>query len=164
MSERQTQEVSAERGPGQALITTPGYPSSTSEETSSEEDPTEEDAQSKERERTFSFPGSNVKLKISKHLVYHHKSKKRRLARSRHRSDSMSEMVASQARSASGDIRRGVSMPLLSQCIVEEVPGESCYENEESMKNNKPSFDCGIEGDDYTGLEDDPSFRDSKTS
>nr|CAB3264798.1 6-phosphofructo-2-kinase/fructose-2,6-bisphosphatase 1 [Phallusia mammillata] len=151
-----------DRDPNKALETAPGYPSSTSEDTSSEDDLVPDlkggTMPATERERTFSFPGSQVKLKISKHLVYHHKSRKRKISRSRHRSDSMSDMAESKTLSVQGDIRRGVSMPLLSQCIVEEISAENAesYYNDDSKDGEKPSFGCGIEGDDYTGLEDEP--------
>nr|XP_009859210.1 6-phosphofructo-2-kinase/fructose-2,6-bisphosphatase 1 isoform X2 [Ciona intestinalis] len=156
------QNVSTTREPDKALETTPDYPikeqinSSAEESESSSEDEasTESSQRLNSRKRTFSFPGSNIKLTISKQLYFSNPDSVKRKSRSRHRSDSVS---GNPSILSSADIRRGSSVPLFNERI-----SEASSEEEDLKDDPLPSedlklvqFSFGVENDDYTGLEDE---------
>jgi len=170
---RGLQDLSTSREPDNALSTAPDYPDE-EESTASSGESSDLDIgelpgpignSGPNRPRTFSFPGSSVKLQIKKQLVYHFPKKKRK-TRNRHRSDSCGESSKKHSLHAPPDIRRGATFPLLSECITEEsssfdVEGKTRQISVSSDTNGpaKPSFGFGVDGDDFTGLEDEPPIE-----
>ena len=163
--------VATTRKPDEALATTPDYPlkreTDAEEESYSSEDdddvetvvecPAEKRAT---RKRTLSLPGPHICVTYTKQLVYHEKADMRKSFRLRHRSDSCGSKKHVDLKNECVAIKRGESMPAFKEKILEEKTPVSTSSDEDVQCDGnlprKPLFGCGVEGDDFTGLEDEP--------
>ena len=105
------------------------------------------------RKKTRNFPGQHIKVVYTEQMVYDNRHDMK-LLRCRHKSDEFKRKLP-RLEEPVGDIRRGKSMPVIQQDIqVDAVPQEKS--EDVFPLNSKPTFGCGVEDDDFTGLEDEP--------
>ena len=175
--------MSPTRDSKDALSTTPDYPVKEKREcvvtyrveepvleSNEEEDPEDEEDFSSEDEdedgkecpaemrstkkSTRNFHGPHMDVIYTKQLIYHEKNDMRKSSRHRHKSDeSKNNMFLFD--DLFGEMRRGKSMPLFKDTgVIESSFVADAIEAPQSL-SQKPSFGCGAEGDDFTGLEDE---------
>ena len=100
------------------------------------------------RKCTLTFPGHHSSVLYTSQLVYHEKGDMKK-SRHRHKSDESKIKFAD----PSGNMSRGhKSMPIFQQKIPERFASNIETDGDSSQK---PSFGCGFEDDDFTGLEDE---------
>ena len=102
------------------------------------------------RKHTYNFPGPHMNVRFTRQLIYHERTDMKKSSRHRHKSD---ENKVSRVDELVSDMRRGhKSMPIFQQKIARAKTPDG---NLPSDRSQKPSFGCGFEGDDFTGLEDE---------